>query len=703
MPEYRMNRGMDEWWIRMGNVMGEWKERLADVDDDYLIGISNKGIVKRAYKDKEETAAEVQSLGDEAVVKVGEEMVTVCFPLGESRCSCPSRSICRHVVQAILTLRESAGGDAGCSGNSGLQQGLSCEETPGSAQAAGLEEASAWVGNPPKWELKQVAETLSQGRELKRTEATQPQAGEVNQAEATQPQAGEVNQAEATQPQGREPNQAEAAQPQAGELKQTKETVQAKREKPSSEEKTAQLGTFPHPVVSDKVRREIDAYPLPVLKKTLGTRQFQRFVSQVVSEVRPQIQYASIVTVRLPAREAGADIVVKLLSPLEYSSCTCHKKELCAHKAAAILWCKLDSGKLTREELTEEASEVSSYDMDRVQDAAGQMKRFLEELLGTGLSRTSPDVLDHMERLAVISHNAGLANFEGWFRGLFDSYDRYFKRKAAFKTEDLMGQITRLYRRVRLLQQAKDNAEIKQHAGEFRAEYVPVGSLDLIGIAMEHFNSGTGYEGETIYFLEETTKKWYTYTNARPVFYEKGRKRKFTEKAQAPWGLGIAMEQLAKVRIRLAGAKCDERGRLSSSQDTRGEVVGEQRLSLSDIEGWYYRDFGKLFTEQIGKRRKAWLAGGSSREAAELVFVQPDSCEPAEFSQTGQQLSLPLYDGEEREVTIEVAYSKEEAGTIRYLERISKGQPPCFVGKLYLKDGRLRMYPVAVQNAFFEG
>ncbi|MCM1345421.1 MAG: hypothetical protein NC246_16505, partial [Muribaculaceae bacterium] len=109
-----------------------------------------------------------------------------------------------------------------------------------------------------------------------------------------------------------------------------------------------------------------------------------------------------------------------------------------------------------------------------------------------------------------------------------------------------------------------------------------------------------------------------------------------------------------------------------------------------------------LFTEQIGRRRRAWLVGGSSREAAELVFVQPDSCEPAEFSQTGQQLSLPLYDEEEREVTVEVAYSKEEAGTIRYLERISKGEPPCFVGRLYLKDGRLRMYPVAVQNTFFE-
>ena len=51
----------------------------ADLDDDYLIGISNKGIVKRAYKDKEEGDYEVLCAGGEAEVRVGKE--TVCFPV----------------------------------------------------------------------------------------------------------------------------------------------------------------------------------------------------------------------------------------------------------------------------------------------------------------------------------------------------------------------------------------------------------------------------------------------------------------------------------------------------------------------------------------------------------------------------------------------------------------------------------------------
>ena len=454
------------------------------------------------------------------------------------------------------------------------------------------------------------------------------------------------------------------------------------------------------PAVSAKVFREIEGFSMQTLKKTLGSRQFQNFTNQALSGIRPQIQYASVVTVRLPGSESGTEMVVKLLSPLEYSSCTCHKKELCVHKAAAIMWCRLEAGILTEEELMGEAAGELSYEMDKVKDAAAQMKLFLEELFGTGLSRTSPDVLDHMERLAVIGHNAGLAKFEGYFRALFDSYNRYFKRKAAFKTEDLMEQMTRLYRRVKQLQQAKDSVEVGRYAGEFRAEYLPVGRLELIGIALEHFDSQSGYEGETIYFLEQNTKKWYTYTNARPVYYDNSRRRKFTEQGQTPWGLGISLNNLLKVRIRLIGAKCDVRQRLSASQDTRGEIIQEQKLTISDVENWYYRDFGELFSEQIGKRQRDWLVRDSSQEVVELVFVQPESCQTADFSQTKQQLSLPLYDEKGREVTVEVTYSKEEALTIRYLERISGKKLPCFVGKLYFRGGKMCLYPLAVLEDF---
>ena len=731
--------------------MDEWRERLAGIDDDYLIGISNKGIVKRAYKDMEEgrlmeegpsveeensmegAAAGIGALGEEVVVKVGAETVTVRFPLGESKCTCPSRSICRHVVHGILILRErclgggtdSAGQDAQDLSAAGTANGQDARDADdgGSPVLCGPEAAQNPEGSlvqeaAQRLESSLVQEAAQRPESSSAQEAVQNPKGSPVQETAQRPEGSPVRKA-AQKPEG-SPVQVAAQNPESSpsqEATQESEPIPDSGIVPGRGGSTNQNQNNDINVVNKNRHspawKEIDAYPFDKLQKALGSRYFQAFVNQAAGGIRPVIQESSVVTVHLP--EQG--MTVKLLSPLEYSTCTCHKKELCRHKAAAILWCQMETGVLTREALRAETADTPVYDLEEVRDAAGQMERFLEELLGTGLSRVSPDVPDYLERLAIISHNARLSRFEGYFRALADSYGRYFARKAAFRTEDLMEQLTRLYRRVQLLGQATGQMEgqaagqeaVGKLAGEFRAGYLPVGNLDLIGIAMEHFRSQTGYEGETVYFLEEKTKQWYTYTNARPVFYDESKKKGAwrNRQAGAPWGLNISFENLLKVRIHLNGAKCDSRNRLSSSQETKGEVTGEAGLHVSDIAKWYYQDFGALFREQIWKQQRTWLAeegepdspGDTRQEDAggkdvEPLFVQPKSCARAEFSQTEQRLTLPLYDAAGRELLVEVAYSKEEAGTIRYLERISGKKPPCFLGKVYLRDGRLRMYPV---------
>ena len=82
------------------------KELLLKVDDDYLTGLCNKGTVKRAYKDLALETPSVEWQEEEAQVTLKEESCVIKMPLGESTCSCPSRSICRHIITAILWLKQ---------------------------------------------------------------------------------------------------------------------------------------------------------------------------------------------------------------------------------------------------------------------------------------------------------------------------------------------------------------------------------------------------------------------------------------------------------------------------------------------------------------------------------------------------------------------------------------------------------------------
>ena len=116
--------------------MDELKTQLKQADDAYLAGLSNKGTVKRAHKDLEQETPEVlwDESGNEVQVTFKEAACRIRAPLGSSTCSCPSRSICRHVTAAILWVRgilekeETAGSEA-------------AEAVPGAASSRAVEAA----------------------------------------------------------------------------------------------------------------------------------------------------------------------------------------------------------------------------------------------------------------------------------------------------------------------------------------------------------------------------------------------------------------------------------------------------------------------------------------------------------------------------------------------------------------------------------
>lgn len=565
----------------------DWNSQLAEVEDEYLIGLTNKGIVKRAYKDKETADIKILKREDEAALQVDRETVTLCIPLGESKCSCPSRSICRHIILGILALKESVSGDrpaARFSGNS-----FSAQDNHSAA----------------------VSE---------------------NSLSETARQAGS-------------------------------------------------------PSLQERLWEEIRAFPEKDIYKIMGSRRLNSFYHKACENIMPEIEESSVFTLQLP----GENTTVKLLSPLEYSSCTCHKKDLCIHKAEAILWCKLKAGVLSLQNLAMSDEKEGSINLEQISEVSLQIKVLLEELMATGLSRIPPDVTDSLERFAVISHNAGLPDMEKAFRSLSALYQSYLSRKASFQTMELMQALTKLYCKVNRYLETKDLSFLAKEAGGFRAEYLPVGDLSLAGITMEHFDAAdaAGYEGETVYFLETTTKKWYTYTVARPAFYDNSRKWGKPQKAEAPWGLNCSLENLIKLRIDLRDARCDGRRRLSSAKETRGDIIGGMQPDLGMLADWYYEDFGKLFAKQIPEH----AAGGR-----DLVFIQPAFCDKAFFSKTKQVLSMTLYDRQKRQVILELPYSKEDAKSIHYLEKIKEDYPPCFIGKIYLRDGLIRLIPVDTWN-----
>lgn len=621
------------------------RELVADIDNDYLVGLSNKGIVKRAYKDLEGASPVVNWEGESASVTLGEETCQIRVPLGESSCSCPSRSICRHVVSAILWLK-----------------------------------AQGEKGNVEAGENGGLGET-TEGERIETEEKIEEEHNVETGKEVTERESAEGKSVE-TEKEVTEGKSVETGKKSRGE-KSTEKEKNAEEEKVKKEAEVKEKEKNPSP------KRELLEVPLKKLKTACGIKRYRLFCQKLKTGEKPELQETSTVNVTFIKEE----ITVKLLEPLSYSTCSCHSKELCAHKAEAILWYQTEKGKLTQKELEKELEQDKTWDKEKVKELAVSIKEVLKEQFVTGLSRMSPTAEDTMERMALICHEGKMAEFETRFRQLKGEYELYFTRNISFETGSLRKKLLELYHRADKLECADTMEEISRLAGEFRDIYEPVGDLKLMGIGQRHVKSKSGYEGETYYFLELDTGDVYTWTDVRPTFYE-GRKRPSLsgKRMQAPWGLMCNREEMMQMTFRLSFAKATKDNKLSVSKETKGEVLGERNYLHPVFNDMIACNFEELLKKQFLK--------GMKEEKNQLVFVQAEQIGEAEFDSVNQVFHMELFDEEGNKIYVTVHYTPEEKLLIQALERMQERikknghGKKVFFGRLYVKDGKCHLYPI---------
>ncbi|PWT80049.1 MAG: hypothetical protein C5B58_12395 [Acidobacteria bacterium] len=82
---------------------------LKTLDDEALAALANKGLLRRAMKDLETSRpAVIAADADTVQLQVGDEIVRVPKSPAQSTCTCPATGICRHVLSALVYLRDDA-------------------------------------------------------------------------------------------------------------------------------------------------------------------------------------------------------------------------------------------------------------------------------------------------------------------------------------------------------------------------------------------------------------------------------------------------------------------------------------------------------------------------------------------------------------------------------------------------------------------
>jgi hypothetical protein len=80
---------------------------LKTLDDDALIALANKGLLRRAQKDLEAARPTIVSVDEgRARLQIAEAVVDVPEMAAKSTCTCPATGICRHILGVLVYLRD---------------------------------------------------------------------------------------------------------------------------------------------------------------------------------------------------------------------------------------------------------------------------------------------------------------------------------------------------------------------------------------------------------------------------------------------------------------------------------------------------------------------------------------------------------------------------------------------------------------------
>lgn len=422
---------------------------------------------------------------------------------------------------------------------------------------------------------------------------------------------------------------------------------------------------------------ELKDYPAEKLAKQLGVKRLSGILFRFRSGGIPAMTESTVVSMELPWIPAS----VRLLEPLEHSTCSCKSKSFCNHKAEALMYWKLAKGFLKPEALEPALSE-EALDPERVRGVCRTVREMLAEQLTVGLSRMPETVCDTVERMASLSHTAGLAELERALRKLHGEYAACFARSAAFREGELLARMSHAFRLADALEHAQGE-RLKQLAGTFRADYERTGGLKLYLLGMREYTGRSGYEGTVYYFLERESRDFYCYRDLRPTYYDKSRRR---SGQISLWGLPCTLRDAWNCAMDLEGPKVNPDNGLSSTAECKGTYFGPMPPRDVVPGEMIHMDFEKLLP----------MSAPGRRELKRLALIRPRGWEVQHYDPVAQRWSLRLLDEQGRDLWLEIRFQQKEEPVIQAMEAITRDlkSPPVIFCELYREGEKLKGYPI---------
>jgi hypothetical protein len=445
---------------------------------------------------------------------------------------------------------------------------------------------------------------------------------------------------------------------------------------------------------------------LKSIKKALCDREFGNIAKRMEFGLKVSIKEASLLQVEFEGEETLVkfiptktdsdknNISIKDSLIVNNSLCSCKSKEICRHKAEAVLHYLIYKGVVDKDKVISLINKDKTLSKANLENCIKEVKKTIAEICFTGLARIPESFVDKLEQTALICHNSDIPSLEKKTRALQSKLKLYISKNAAFSVESFRRLLQSIYISTIAMENCSDEKTLGSLIGEHKSSYYDIPPIELMAVGASKWVTESGYEGTTFYFIVQGFNRWFTYTASRPKGYE----HKNTYGENCPWGLVDDQSSFCKSRIKLINGKVNGEFRLSSSESSKGEILGSTDISQIYLKDKTCSEWKNLFSIVSENSR---LYFNEREENDNLFLLKVSKFGESSFDHIHQLFQMKIYDTKGESISIEIKYSKTNKKLTERLESIRrlKNYPFMLLAKVYIGKESLTVVPI---TAYYE-
>jgi SWIM zinc finger len=378
--------------------------------------------------------------------------------------------------------------------------------------------------------------------------------------------------------------------------------------------------------------------------------------------------------------------------------CSCRSTDVCAHRVAAALAYRRARGEDVDAFKVVERGRPALFETGETPRSRAEVvaaaRTLLESCVEVGVTHLSPMTRDRFGTLSVSALGVDLPRLSLALRGLGEGVALSLARDARADERAWLLAAARTFALCRALEQAGEGSGIGL-TGAHRTRYEEVGTLELTGVGAERWRTLSGYAGLTLLFWEQTTRRWYSWSEARRVGGAGGFDPQARFLQEMPWpGLG-SPAQASESRFKLMYARRNYQGRLSGSSQTRAVLLGPAEPPRLDFAQCSFRDWEDLRAYAV----PTLACGLEERQPLrDLVVIRPRQWGARFFDEVAQVFNWQVADEGGRQLPLRLPFDKEHERDIKILEGFDRQSPPieAVLARVAVSNGELTLRPVTL-------